>query len=413
MRPVMRKAATLLMLLLAATACSHKPDKPPYAGIKIGKPYEISGNWYEPAYNAHYDETGIASWYGPGFHGGHTANGEYFDQGDLTAAHRTLPLPCIVRVTNLDNGRSALIKINDRGPFSHDRIIDLSKGAAKKLGVIRTGTAHVRVQFLEKETQEYVANSQGSIHAAMDALSTIDPNEAGERQEQGQVPQLQLQPKMFGAPSSEPAQQTVVTTPEQTTVVTTQEIPALDAAPVETTTTVQSIPSINAPRMAETTNTVIRVPAGSTITASVSEPEPFAAPAVTPAKQPTINGARGPFVHNQPTPTELARDTKAVPDIFTPIDRAEAFMPPVSAPQAATGGYSIQAGTFGREENANKVATQLGGLGDTQVRKLLVNNRAMYRVTLGPFASPEKAKNLLSKLPGMGISGAKVFRNQS
>lgn len=157
----MRHRLALLPLLLLALLCSCRSDKapkPPYPGIKIGKPYEIYGRRYEPGYDAAYDEIGMASWYGPGFHGGSTANGERYNQDDLTAAHRTLPMPSLVRVTNLDNGLSAVVRVNDRGPFARNRIIDLSRAAARKLGVIRTGTAKVRVQFLERETREYVQN---------------------------------------------------------------------------------------------------------------------------------------------------------------------------------------------------------------------------------------------------------------
>ncbi len=93
------------------------------AGVyKIGSPYKIAGTWYYPKEDPDYRETGIASWYGPGFNGRVTANGEVYNQDDLTAAHRTLPMPSIVRVTNLDNGRSIKVRINDRGPFARSRI---------------------------------------------------------------------------------------------------------------------------------------------------------------------------------------------------------------------------------------------------------------------------------------------------
>lgn len=144
-----------LILLTFVSACSPKPA---YQGLKIGKPYEISGHVYIPKYNPDYDETGIASWYGPGFHGEHTASGERYNQDDFTAAHKTLPLPSIVRVTNLNNGKSAILRINDRGPFASGRIIDLSRASAVKLGIYRAGTAKVRVQFLDYETREYVSN---------------------------------------------------------------------------------------------------------------------------------------------------------------------------------------------------------------------------------------------------------------
>lgn len=119
------------------------------AGRKmIGKPYKVGGKWYTPKLDEDYDKTGLASWYGPGFHGQSTANGETFDQNALTAAHPTLPLPSYVRVTVLKSGKSAVLRVNDRGPFHRGRIIDVSKGAAKKLGMVRAGSAKVRVEYL-------------------------------------------------------------------------------------------------------------------------------------------------------------------------------------------------------------------------------------------------------------------------
>lgn len=120
---------------------------------KVGKPYQVKGLWYYPAEDMSYDQTGIASWYGPNFHGKPTANGETFDQWEVSAAHKTLPLPSIVRVTNLGNGRSLVIRINDRGPFKPGRIIDLSRRAAQVLGTEKTGTAQVRVQILAPESR--------------------------------------------------------------------------------------------------------------------------------------------------------------------------------------------------------------------------------------------------------------------
>lgn len=117
---------------------------------KIGKPYKVAGNWYYPLSSARgYDETGVASWYGRDFHGKKTANGEIYDMHAMSAAHKTLPLPTMVRVTNLDNGRSIIVRINDRGPFVKSRLIDLSKAAATALGYHDKGTARVRVQALE------------------------------------------------------------------------------------------------------------------------------------------------------------------------------------------------------------------------------------------------------------------------
>ena len=115
---------------------------------KIGTPYEIEGDWYYPQEDATYDNTGIASWYGLKFHGRRTANGEIFDMDLLTAAHPTLPMPVRAKVTNLENGRSVVVRINDRGPFAKDREIDMSRHAADVLGFKEKGTAQVRVQYL-------------------------------------------------------------------------------------------------------------------------------------------------------------------------------------------------------------------------------------------------------------------------
>ncbi|MBI3516648.1 MAG: septal ring lytic transglycosylase RlpA family protein, partial [Proteobacteria bacterium] len=113
---------------------------------KVGNPYDINGVTYYPAEDWNYDETGIASWYGPGFHEKYTANGEVYDQNDLTAAHKTLPMPSFVRVTNLDNGRAIVLRVNDRGPYARGRIIDVSRRGAQLLGFDTVGTAKVRVQ---------------------------------------------------------------------------------------------------------------------------------------------------------------------------------------------------------------------------------------------------------------------------
>ena len=129
----------------------------PGGEYKIGKPYQVAGAWYYPKEDFRYDETGIASWYGPNFHGKTTANGDVFNQNALTAAHRTLPMPSIVRVTNLENGRSLVVTINDRGPFAKGRIIDMSKRSAELLGFRAQGTARVRVRLLAEESRRVAA----------------------------------------------------------------------------------------------------------------------------------------------------------------------------------------------------------------------------------------------------------------
>jgi rare lipoprotein A len=117
-------------------------------GYKTGEPYQVAGIWYVPKDEPDYDKTGIASWYGDAFHMKATADGEIFDMNAFSAAHTTLPLPSLVEVTNLDNGRKLTVRVNDRGPFVDNRIIDLSHAAAAELGYDRKGLARVRVRYL-------------------------------------------------------------------------------------------------------------------------------------------------------------------------------------------------------------------------------------------------------------------------
>lgn len=172
-------AETTLLVHTAKTAKSQTAT-PSRGHYKVGSAYQIKGVWYYPKEEWDYVETGIASWYGPGFHGKQTANGEVFDENDLTAAHRTLQMPSVVRVTNLDNGRSIVVRINDRGPFAHGRIIDMSRRGAQLLGFIRQGTAKVRVELLEDESRQQRAAALGERYAPLPdpTLPTAPPPSA-------------------------------------------------------------------------------------------------------------------------------------------------------------------------------------------------------------------------------------------
>jgi rare lipoprotein A len=145
------------------TGSAEEASAPNY---KVGDPYQIQGAWYYPAEDFEYEETGIASWYGAQFHGRRTANGEIYDMNALTAAHRTLPMPSYVRVTNMENGRSLILKVNDRGPFARNRIIDISRRGAQLLGFQNAGTARVRVQIMADKSRALAARIKGRTQLA-------------------------------------------------------------------------------------------------------------------------------------------------------------------------------------------------------------------------------------------------------
>jgi rare lipoprotein A len=137
----------------------------PHPTYKVGGPYTVKGVTYYPRVDYAYDHVGLASWYGEQFQGQYTANGEVFDLNGVTAAHKTLPLPSVVEVVNLQNNRALRIRVNDRGPFVEGRIIDLSRRAAQLLGFERYGTASVRVRVLKDESLYAAALAQRGMVA--------------------------------------------------------------------------------------------------------------------------------------------------------------------------------------------------------------------------------------------------------
>lgn len=157
-------ATALLAAGCAGSRGGHGGDLygPGPRGYMVGKPYRVNGVWYVPTEDRGYDRVGLASWYGPGFNGSRTANGERYDRRRMTAAHPTLPMPVLVRVTNLENGRSTVLRVNDRGPFIPGRIIDVSEAAAKALGFRNNGLARVRVQYVSRADGRAVAKRETS-----------------------------------------------------------------------------------------------------------------------------------------------------------------------------------------------------------------------------------------------------------
>ncbi|HSC18289.1 MAG TPA: septal ring lytic transglycosylase RlpA family protein [Rhizomicrobium sp.] len=211
--------AVALFSGLAAACASSPPPEGSISGstgtapYRVGKPYQIGDNWYYPREQPEYDEIGVASWYGPTFYGKQTASGEIYDGESLTAAHRTLPLPVNVRVTNLDNGKSVVLRVNDRGPFAKGRIIDVSKHAAELLGFYAKGTARVRVTYLGRgdvpseptdDSDTALAQAFRRVPSAkVEAASVRTATRAGSRP----VQVASLDPPPLPAERSKPAEQ--------------------------------------------------------------------------------------------------------------------------------------------------------------------------------------------------------------
>lgn len=160
---------------------------------KIGNPYKVAGVWYHPKEDPTYDQIGHASWYGKDFHGKKTANGEIYNMNALTAAHKTLPLPTFVKVTNLENNRSIVLRVNDRGPFVAGRLIDVSRRGAQLLGFQKQGVTRVRIQ---------VSDEQGRVASGGKRRQTVATAPAANQNSTPQVTQAEMHFIQVGSFSS-------------------------------------------------------------------------------------------------------------------------------------------------------------------------------------------------------------------
>ena len=339
--------AMAAMLLAGCVA----PGKPKTSGqfvpgaYKVGNSYQVGGQWYYPKVDLAYDERGVASWYGPNFDGKKTANGEIYDMTLVSAAHKTLPLPSVVRFTNLQNGRSLVIRINDRGPFVRGRIIDLSRRAAELLGFSTQGTAMVQVRLLPEESRQAALAAGAS---AQDLASFGPP-----------------------APQASPS------------VAVSVEI----LAPAE---------GVAASMPPEPTNATTIPP-----TYQASTPPPYggmaaiggygrnAAPAVALVKK----AAAAPV--KRPAPINVA----------TLPSREEVEQLPVSG----SPNIFIQAGAFREYVNANRLRVRLTKLGHpVNVSQVYVTNQPFFRVRLGPLGNVENADRALRRVVELGYPDAQI-----
>jgi rare lipoprotein A len=331
-----------------SSGARHAAMTNPHEGgyYKVGQPYEIDGVTYTPAEDYNYDETGIASWYGPGFHGLRTANGEAYDMNQVTAAHKTLPMPSLVRVTNLDNGRSIIVRVNDRGPFVRNRIIDMSRRGAQLLGYEKVGTAKVRVQIMAPESRALAAAAKQGVLAV--DVAGIDPD--------------QPPPPPPGTP----------TYTRQSTEEAAYVPPPAEPPP---------------PRQPSPTVTPL-APPPSTQYAQEQTPPPAVA------------------MVDEKAAMQRALGTKQIKG----EDVGGLFMPAPVATQHKVHPTAIyvQAGAFGVAGNAQRMLAKLHGFSRAEITQAVVNGKMFYRVRVGPIADVDQADATLSRVVSAGADGAKI-----
>jgi len=352
-RPVSYAWLLTIALALAVGACSSSPGNKTASGqaavrggYKIGVPYTIRGVKYYPREDFEYDKTGLASWYGDPFHGRKTASGEVYNKWAMTAAHKTLQMPSLVEVTNLENGNKLVLRINDRGPFVSGRIIDLSRGAARKLGVEKTGVAKVRVRVLKKESlrmrQLALANMSSKSVALAAQKTAVTP--------------------------SPPPTAAVVASPGP---VAGGRPTALTAPPLANQTAVRPSPT-------RPISTPVQVSTRRSITS-----QNLAAPPVARVTQPPAAA---------PPPTVVAAKPKVVPPV-----------------PSGNGSIFIQAGAFRSAGNAQRLRDTLASIGQAQVVPTDIRGQRYYRVRLGPVASVEQGNRLLARVVGAGYPKARMI----
>lgn len=315
---------------------------------KVGRPYTIAGRTYVPRRDDNYDQTGLASWYGPNFHGRPTANGEVFDQNLMTAAHPTLPIPSIAEVTNLENGRQVIVRINDRGPFVDDRMIDLSRGAATQLDFIGRGLARVRVRYL------------GPAHASASA-----PQSGYMLAGQGTSRPARPEPVPVALPAAPPAPAPVMPPPQPVAMST--PLPAMEPAP-PTDLQVAATDDL-APLSA--------LPPGSDPSAGV-EMTSLAEAATGPGPAP--GPAQDPVREMLPQSPALA-----------PVDRV-----------------TIQIGAFSSPVNADRFAQRIASMGEIRIVQGDVGGRPIWRVFVGEFDSHLSAAEFQLRLQDAGIAESRI-----
>ena len=398
----------------------------------IGKPYQFDGVWYRPAVDDGYDQTGVASIYPARWAGLATTSGEVYDQNAITAAHKTLPLPSMARVTNLENGRSIVLRINDRGPFVDTQIIELSPAAAELLGIPNQATARVRVQIMAAESAALAASLGGD--AVGRSGGTVPPAPAP-------VVKVTSLPMLTG-PAVQALKPVLVPTPPTPTLVAPvaalppTQAPVIPPTPVapEPAKSVAALPPTQAPVIPPTSaapepaKPVAAVPPTQ---APVIPPTSAAPEPAKPVAAPTVTQA--PLV---PLTLKAAPATAVSVRIVNTVAPAASTPPPVSPPPeppAAGSGVTastgtaplpltpaavkalpvdlpaqifIQTGAFKAPTEAEQLRIKLADMGKTKIVPTRLGTTQFNAVLLGPISSMAEAHRLLKQIAAMGYPDA-------
>jgi rare lipoprotein A len=346
----------------------------------------VAGQWYYPKVDLAYNERGVASWYGPNFHGKKTANGEIFDMTLIGAAHKTLPLPSVVRVTNLENGRSLVVRINDRGPFVRGRIIDLSRRAAELLGFTRKGTAMVHVRLLPDESRR-AAVEAGATGKQLMAFGSPAPKAAPSIP----VSVEKLAPVDDVAVSNSPPQPAEQDQPATNVAATTAVPPVIGAPPSEQ----------NAGMAAASNQTPPPPPPYGAMTAIDGN---NASPSPQSSQPPAPALATSPVSAKPATDDDRGAQPAAI-DVAALQSREKVEMLPVETQP----NIFIQAGAFREYINANRLRARLTSLGHpVNVSQVYVTNQPFFRVRLGPLMNVEDADIALERVVALGYPEAQI-----
>lgn len=326
--------------------------------FKLGIPYKVAGRWYVPREEPGYDRSGIGSWYGDDFHGRKTANGEIFDKNALSAAHPTLPMPCYVYVTNLDNGRTVLVRVNDRGPYVADRIIDLSHASARALGYENAGRARVRVRYAGR--------------------APLNGDDRRERQ------YLAQQPWSRGGPA------VAAYTPPSAPVNVPEPFPAGTAGR-------WSPASYRAQLAGKSVPSGFARPEGRMAVTSAEDPPAPPMPRRREPVQPMEQGYQ----------TADAGDGGQLVWRASPRGQAPESTGSTGRAGAMGGAAYVQVGTFAQRAQAERMRSEFGSLGPVEVAPVGAGEGMFYRVRIGPMASGQ-ARSALSSVAARGVSGASI-----